>query len=138
VNFKEVKEFILTISRLYDVKTTIHTEPEWEYNSYGDVDVKKRDINLYPDSEKGYKDLNQLLSTFFHELAHIYCFENGIYGKFYTNAKTSARYAYNAELATDRHGERLMNCFLSGVKYDAWYKKNKKEAMDFLSNYYGV
>jgi hypothetical protein len=134
LNFKEVKDFILEVSTQYGATTVFNKDPDWEDYSFGDVDVHQRHINLYPNPKGEYKNLRELLGTFFHELAHIYCFENDIYGRYYTpgGGRMTVNYAYKAELATDRWGECLMNCFLSGMKYHAWYKTHKKEALDLL------
>lgn len=98
------------------------------------VDFDTRTITVFTDN--GTKPNKKFLSDLFHELAHLYCEERGIYPAYNRNEESSAayykKYAYKAEATTDKVAKKLMGCFLPDLKYEAAYLGNKKETTEFL------
>ena len=67
-------------------------------------------------------------STFFHELAHIYCADNNLYKKYNTNFnKLSKKYlrkiVLRAERFCDKIGAKLMKSHNFSYKYEGLYEE---------------
>lgn len=70
------------------------------------------------------KDTSYNLSVFFHEVAHQYCNDVGMWSNFYKpnrHNKTLKRIALKAEKDTDRVGRELMRLYFPEFKYIEWY-----------------
>lgn len=91
--------------------------------------------------------LNNIISTFFHELAHYVNFKTNkypLYHKIHNINKLRKiipeynrfiRYCLNAELYTEKVGKKLMKEWFPTLKYKTIYKNNK-ESYEFLNGYY--
>jgi hypothetical protein len=89
-------------------------------------------------------DRRKLYSTLMHELAHIICFQQGIYPAYHIRRSfrkmsqkdkiALRRTALRAELYVDSMGERMFRTFFPNVQYDRGY--NSKESREFLRMYW--
>lgn len=83
-------------------------------------------------------DVSLLLSTFFHELAHVFKMDNGIFLNYYKedeiNYKQFSSIALRAEKETDRIGECLMYMFFPENVFIHTYNNIKENHSDFWKN----
>jgi hypothetical protein len=88
-----------------------------------------------------------IVSVFFHELAHFINWKTGKYplyhnlssfnklDKIFPSYKRRVRYCLNAEICTEKLGEKLLKQWMPGIKYKVYYK-NTKVCYEFLYGYY--
>jgi hypothetical protein len=122
--------FMRHLAKCYGVKL-IMSKKGYE-GIRGCADCKARAIILYP----GWESDTDLLSTFFHELAHIYSYEMNIHTRYHKGKTCSWKTAYRAECNTDRIGAYFMKCYFPDLKFDAFYLNNPRAAKAFLKMLY--
>lgn len=126
----DIIEFMNTFAKFIGYKVYIVDLED----CFGEVDLINRIIYL----DYKHTSIRKILSTFFHEVGHVFDLEAGVYKHFYSNKTKSVKYIYAAECHTDKTGEWLMALYFPHLKYEAWYLENKKEAIDFLEVYYSL
>jgi hypothetical protein len=80
---------------------------------------------------KNIKSNAELISIFFHEIGHVWCYQNGRYKIYHSNAtlktksaqKKHKRLALRAEVFADKVGERLCEDYYPLTKYQRSYRE---------------
>jgi len=103
--------------------------------------VKKGGSGAFMHNRTISLDVNELVnvettwSIIFHELAHIYCYDNNIYVNYHHDTWSNAkmhRYGFKVERGVDNIAKKLMNIYLPDLTYidvydtiesRIWYKQ---------------
>lgn len=108
-----------------------------DMKSFSSADVVNRSIIF---SLNNIKTKEVFYSSLFHELAHIECYDRGLYERYHNdngNGPDTLEYmqkiALRAERFVDSLGEKNMSTFLPKLQYRQAYKT--KEEIDFLSDW---
>lgn len=128
---KETKKALIAIAHSYGVKCRFSGRVKIPY-----ADV--RPAKIYLTNGIGI-DERVFLSDFFHELAHVIDFRNGLYKAYYKDFPTKkelSRWALQAEIHTDFTGNKLMEKHWPNVKFQYTYKYKKWQK--FLRKYWGL
>lgn len=105
--------------------------------TYSAVDVFSRSIIL---SINNMNTKERFYSAVFHELAHIECYEEGLYERYHTDAgqlecsfEYMKRISLKAERFVDNLGKKNMNCYFPILKHEEAY--GTKIEIDFLNKW---
>lgn len=128
-------EELQIISKHYKVKVNFSKKlPDW-------VDGLSHKKNGFTVSIKGNKTQEQIVSTFFHELGHVYCKRNKIWNAYHQphdhSKQRVRRTALKAELWIDRWAIKEMNKWFPDLKYTGSYINMKRHHCKriFYKNY---
>lgn len=75
---------------------------------------------------------NEILSTFFHELGHIYCYDNNLWNSYHKEcySKNTRRTALKAERWVDKWAEKELYKYNNKIKFIPSYQT--KKSIQFL------
>lgn len=132
MSYKYINNKLLSILKTYGVnKVFLASNLDYSYAKCKEgeivIGLKNVDIN----------NRRELLSTMFHEAAHIVNYNNNKYYKYHHDLggkKYLRRIALRAERYTDKVGRKLMKEHYPDVRYLAGYRT--KENQQWLRDYY--
>jgi hypothetical protein len=140
---KNIRKLLIELSREYDVKIYFNIDYDFGSARYWNNSI----------SVSYRQSATSMLSTFFHELGHIYCWNNGLWKSFHINKAMSeltpiekqkyTRVALKAERWVDGWARKEMKKHFPNIKYvdsyfseqvtHAFKKQIKKELYDVSS-----
>lgn len=82
----------------------------------------------------------EVLSAFFHELAHIKCFRYGLWKNYHhwNDVSRLIKIALKVERWADRNAEHELYGYDKRVRYIPSYNGNNQELLEFLKSYYKI
>lgn len=86
------------------------------------------------------KTRQEILSAFFHELAHIKCFRYGLWKNYHYGQDLARlmKIALKVERWADRNAEHELYDYDKRLKYIPAYNGNNQELLEFLKSYYKI
>ncbi len=118
---KNVKQIIIELSKKYRIKVFFNKRK----NLNGEARFWRRSISINENNSP-----TDMLSIFFHEVGHVYCFDNNLWIS-YHNPKNYYDY-------TDREKQLIFKTAIRAEKWiDKWAEKEMKKHFPDIK-YYGV
>ncbi len=128
----EIQEELQRIAQEYNVHVVFR---KWRKgNPGGTWQVNRITIYCRPGLSRTW-----YLSTLFHELGHLYCYQNGLWKNYHltrSNIHKIRKIALKAERYVDKHACNTLKKYDPAIEYHMFY--SKPGAPEFLKNYYKI